>query len=54
MIDVSRFERVLACTRCGDLVVVFEAATGAKTEEEHRFLDPAEFTCLECWEAEEE
>lgn len=44
----SDFERPLRCTHCDELVLVFEAAQGAKTEDEHRFLDPATFVCEAC------
>jgi len=42
------FERILICTACDRACSVFEAATGASTEEEHRFTDPGSFVCVEC------
>lgn len=46
----EHYERLLTCTRCGALTGVFEAAWGARTEEDHRFLDPAVFVCGGCLE----
>lgn len=42
------YERPLTCTDCGELVSVFEAATGARIEDDHRFLDPDAYVCGRC------
>lgn len=42
------FESNLTCTRCRRLIAVFEACSGATTEEDHRFTDPLTFVCAEC------
>lgn len=39
-------ERILECTRCADLVWVVELPD--------RWLDPAEFVCLECRKEQDE
>lgn len=44
----EHYERNLTCTRCGWLVAVFEATAGARTDAEHRFLDPAVYVCTSC------
>lgn len=43
--------RLLVCTRCSSSVDVLEAAAGATTDAEHRWINPAEFVCGECLEA---
>jgi hypothetical protein len=40
--------RVLVCTSCRSEVQVLEAATGARTEAEHRWIDPETFVCGGC------
>lgn len=40
--------RTLRCTRCNVDVGVLEAAHGARTPEEHRFLDPDTYVCAGC------
>lgn len=40
--------RTLVCGECLARVQVFEAAVGARTLEEHQFLDPASFVCGGC------
>ena len=40
--------RMLVCTRCGDDRDVMEAAQGARTDEEHQYLDPATYVCGQC------
>jgi hypothetical protein len=42
--------RVLVCTRCRSSVEVLEAAHGARTDAEHRFIDPSRFVCGGCLE----
>jgi hypothetical protein len=44
------YERVLTCTRCGTLVAVFEAQTGATSHHGHRFLNPTSYVCAACEE----
>jgi hypothetical protein len=48
--DEERTGRILTCTRCLAVVRVYEATHGAQDDSEHRFLDPATFTCGECCE----
>jgi hypothetical protein len=48
--DEERTGRVLTCTRCQAVVRVYEVASGAHDDAQHRFLDPATFTCGECCE----
>lgn len=40
--------RLLVCTKCGAAVDVLEAAVGASTDDEHRWIDPAAFVCGGC------
>ena len=40
--------RCLVCIACGVVVDVLEACTGATTEAEHRWIDPALYACGEC------
>lgn len=37
--------RLMTCTRCGLLNRVYEASTGARTDDEHKWSDPADFVC---------
>lgn len=50
MIGEKIIGRVLVCTRCNRSVDVLEAASGARTDEEHRHLDADTYTCGECLE----
>lgn len=45
---LESYETVLPCTRCETLIALFEASTGATTEEEHRWGDPTTFVCVGC------
>lgn len=49
-LPASAFLRPLACARCAETVDVFEANLGARTDDEHRFLDPATYICGQCME----
>lgn len=40
--------RLMTCTRCGALWDVLEAAQGARTPQEHEWVDPATFECADC------
>lgn len=42
------FERPMTCTRCEELVSVFEASLGATTKAEHQHLDPEAYVCGQC------
>lgn len=42
--------RVLVCANCFAHVEVFEAAQGARSAEDHLFLDPPTFVCGGCME----
>lgn len=42
------YERNLFCTRCGELVAVFEACQGAATEDAHHFTVAESFVCFFC------
>lgn len=46
------YEAVIACTGCGTLVAVFQAAHGARTDAEHEWVDAATFRCAACMGAE--
>lgn len=48
--SIPRRGRWLVCTVCGESIDVLEAAQGARSDEEHRFLDPAKFRCGQCME----
>jgi hypothetical protein len=43
--------RILACNVCGAIVDVLEAASGATTDAEHRWINPDAYECGECLEA---
>lgn len=40
--------RMLVCTRCKEPMDVLEAAQGARTDDEHRHLDPETYVCGRC------
>jgi len=40
--------RCLVCIECGAVVDVLEAWDGATSDDEHRWIDPALYTCGEC------
>lgn len=40
--------RLLTCIGCRALVQVFEAAHGARSDDEHRYLDPDSYVCGDC------
>lgn len=40
--------RNLVCRGCDEIVSVFEAAHGARTDAEHEFVDAATFACADC------
>lgn len=44
--------RVMVCRRCWRSVDVIEAALGANTEEEHRWLDESAYVCGLCLDPE--
>lgn len=45
--------RVLVCTSCRADVQVLEAAAGARSDDEHSWLDPEAFVCGGCLAADE-
>lgn len=47
-LPAGSYLRDLTCTGCGDLVSVFEAATGARTRAEHEHIDPDVYRCNRC------
>lgn len=40
--------RTLQCTRCHRTLDVLEAADGATTADEHRWIDPSDYLCGDC------
>ena len=39
------FTDLMTCTRCGALCEVFQATLGARTPEDHKWIEPGEFVC---------
>ena len=48
MTYLHKLERRLRCAQCGTEEIAFEAAMGARTDAEHRWVEAAEFLCSEC------
>lgn len=46
----DRAGRVLECTTCGAHVRVYEATQGARSDQEHRWIDPDAYRCGDCIE----
>lgn len=47
-VTLNEHERLLVCIDCGTPEIVFEAAEGARTPQEHQWLDPTTFKCWDC------